>query len=138
MAKGLHREKISKRHKRSDSPGQAKRHAYLEVATALNLAVHGNDFNKDISKLEVSWMIDKILGERKAIMGFNGYLDRNSPGRITRGLKRMWDKNSKLDSDGSEAEWTSGRKKKEIEKARIANGGKADDDEGKFIFLINI
>lgn len=131
MAKGLHREKISKRRKRSDSPGQDKRHAHLEVATALNLAVHGNDFNKDISKREVSWMIDKILKDRKAIMGFNGYIERNSPGRITRGLKRMWDKNSKLDFDGSEFEWRNGRKAKEMEKARIANGGKVDDNEGR-------
>lgn len=151
MAKGLHRENPGKR---PDPPGREKRHAHLEVATALNKAVHGNDFESDISKLEVSKMIDKVLEERKAIVGAGGYMERATPGRITRGLKRMWDRSTKFDFDGSESEWKLGRKEKVMERLRIANGGavvndsleeeeiaivEADaNDEGKFTLILSI
>jgi hypothetical protein len=135
MAKGLHREKIKKgRRRSSDTPGRAKQHAHLEVATALNSAVHGSDYSKDIGKRDVSLMIDKILEERRAITGFNGYMERATPGRITRGLKRMWDRTTRFDYRGTQEEWRLGRRAKEMEKYRIARGGKPlinyTDDNG--------
>ena len=149
MAKGLHREDPTKK---SDTPGRARRHAHLEMATALNNALHGNDFENDISKREVSKMIDKILEERKAIVGPGGYMDRAVPGRITRGLKMMWERSTKFDFDGSMAEWNLGRKAKEmkklgigidnvvvdnaIEEGEIATQDGDDSDEGRFIPLV--
>ncbi|KIN07311.1 hypothetical protein OIDMADRAFT_47225 [Oidiodendron maius Zn] len=89
------------------------------MATALNNVLHGNDFENDISKRDVSKMIDKILEERKAIVGPGGYMDRAVPGRITRGLKMMWERSTKFDFDGSMAEWNLGRKVKEMKKLGI-------------------
>lgn len=122
MAKGVHREKRSKK---NDDPGHAKRHAHLEVATALNNAVHKNDYESDIPKQEVSRMIDQLLEERKAILGPGGYMDRATRGRITRGLKRMWDRPTKFDFNGSKGEWKRGRKEKEMAKHKTVNHGTA-------------
>jgi hypothetical protein len=148
MAKGLHREVPGKK---SDTPGRAKRHAHLEVASALNMAVHGNDFAKDIRKLEVSQMIDRILEERKAIVGPGGYMDRAAPGRITRSLKLIWARSTKFDFDGSMSEWKLGRRNREmaklgivigddvvekaIEEGELAIDGIDESNEGKFILL---
>jgi hypothetical protein len=119
MAKGLHLERHGRR---SDAPGAARRHAYLEVATALNNSVHKNEFERDINKREVTRMIDKFLEERKGIVGKGGYMERSTRGRITRGLKRLWDRTSKFDYDGSKIEWKLWRKAKVMEKERIAKG----------------
>lgn len=125
MAKGLH---LEGQGIRSDPPGAARRHAYLEVATALNNSIHKNDFEHDINKREVASMIDKFLEERKGVVGKGGYMERSTPGRITRGLKRLWDRTSKFDYDGSKIEWKLWRKAKEMEKERIAKSGASPCD----------
>ena len=150
MAKGLHCENPGK--KSDNNPERVKRHAHLEVATALNKAVYGDDFENDISKREISKMIDKILEERKAIFGSGGYMDRSVPGRITRGLKLMWERSTKFDFDGSMAEWKLGRKAKEmgklgiiiedtlvdntVEEGEIALDDADDSDKSMFIPLV--
>lgn len=120
MAKGIH---LAQNSNRIDDPSKLRRHAYLEVATALNESVHKNDYRNDIDKREVSRMIDWVLLKRKGIVGTGGYMERASPGRITRGLKMLWRRPTRFDFNGSVAEWNLGRKGAEAEKQRIANGG---------------
>jgi len=119
MAKGMH---LEERGKRSDQPGQQRQHAHLTVATALNDAVHKGDYEQDISKKEVSKMIDRVMEERKGVVGKGGYMERATNGRITRGLKRLWERPTKFDYDGSKSEWDLWRKAKEAERERIAKG----------------
>jgi hypothetical protein len=125
MAKGTH---IEERGKRSDTTGAARQHAYLEVATALNTAVYKNDFANDISKKEVVKMIDRVLEERKGVVGRGGYMERATRGRITRGLKRLWERPTKFDYDGSLIEWKLWRKAKEMENENIADRDSLDED----------
>ena len=119
MAKGMH---ISGRGKKTDDPNKMKQHAYLDVATALNDAVHKGDFANDIHKKEVAKMIDQLLVERKSVMGKGGYLERQFGGRITRGLKRVWERKPPVDFDGSVSEWKMWRKERETEKERERKG----------------
>jgi hypothetical protein len=128
MAKGTH---LEERGKRSDEPGAMRRHAYLNVATELNKAVHGNsNFGNDIDKKEVAKMIDKMLVEKKGVVGKGGYMERATRGRITRGLKRMWEREPSFDYDGSLSEWKQWRKESEAEKRRIAAGGAPRESSG--------
>jgi hypothetical protein len=73
-------------------------------------------------------MIDKMLLERKGVVGRGGYMERQAVPRITRGLKRLWERPTKFDYDGSLGEWKLGRKKVEQEKLRIAKGGTPAED----------
>jgi hypothetical protein len=120
MAKGMH---LEQRGKKSDDPNKARQHAYLEVATALNQAVHKDDYRNDLDKREVSRMIDWALLERKGVVGRGGYMERQVVPRITRTLRRMWERPTKFDYDGTLGEWNTGRKEREVEKMRIENGG---------------
>ena len=101
-----------------------RQHAYLNVATELNKAVNGeNGFGNDIDKKEVAKMIDKMLVEKKGVVGKGGYMERSTKGRITRGLKRMWEREPSFDYDGSLSEWGQWRKKSEAEKRRVTADG---------------
>lgn len=125
MAKGMH---LEERGKRSDEPGAMRRHAYLNVATELNLAVNGkNGYGEDIDKREVAKMIDRMLVEKKGVVGKGGYMERATRGRITRGLKMAWERSKGADFDGSLGEWNQWRKESEEEK-RLSIGGSSEDD----------
>jgi hypothetical protein len=119
MARSLHLDS-----NRNDEPSAARRHAYLNVATELNKAVNGDrDFGNDIDKREVTKMIEKMLVEKKGVIGKGGYMERATRGRITRGLRQMWGREPSFDYDGSLSEWNQWRKASEEEKSRIAAGG---------------
>lgn len=126
MAKNMH---LEEKGNRNDEEGVMRRHAYLNVATALNEAVNGKNggFGDDIDKKEVAKMIDKMLVEKKGVVGKGGYMERATSGRITRGLKRMWEREPSFDYDGSLSEWNQWRKVDEEEKRRIATGGALKD-----------
>jgi hypothetical protein len=126
MARGTH---LEERGKRTDDNSVLRQHAYLNVATKLNEAVHKGDYVNDITKKEVSKMIDKVLVERKGVVGKGGYMERSTSGRVTRGLKRAWDRNPPIDFDGSLSEWSQWRKASEAEKERIAKGGAPKEPE---------
>lgn len=83
------------------------KHAYADVATALNRALNYRDETQDIAVEEVSAMIDKLLSERKAAVKF---MERQKLGKVTRSMKRVWDRG--LNFDGSVKEWLNGRKEK--------------------------
>ena len=120
LAKGVH---LEERGKATDEASVMRQHAYLNVATELNKAVNGeNGFGNDIDKKEVARMIDKMLVEKKGVVGKGGYMERSTKGRITRGLKRMWEREPSFDYDGSLSEWDQWRKKSEAEKRRITGG----------------
>lgn len=125
MAKGMH---LEERGQRNDEAGAMRRHAYLNVATELNKAVNGaNDFGNDIDKKEVAKMIDRMLVEKKGVVGKGGYMERATRGRITRGLKRMWQRKPGFDYDGSQSEWKQWRREREVERKRVADGGTPKD-----------
>jgi hypothetical protein len=114
---------LEERGKGNDEPGDMRRHAYLNVATELNKAVNGaSDFGRDIDKKEVSRMIDRMLIEKKGVVGKGGYMERATNGRITRGLKRMWEREPSFDYDGTLSEWKQWRKESEAKKRCIAEG----------------
>jgi hypothetical protein len=72
------------------------KHAHRDVADALNRALnYGNQAN-DIPVEEVSKMIDRLLEERKDAMG---YLERQGCGRVTRGVKMVWNRGVRVDRD---------------------------------------
>lgn len=121
MAKGMH---LEERGNRRDEPGASRQHAYLNVATELNKAVNGaNGFQNDIDRKEVAKMIDRMLVEKKGVVGKGGYMERATNGRITRGLKKMWNREPSFDYNGSETEWKQWRKESETEKRRTSPGG---------------
>ncbi|KAL3425039.1 hypothetical protein PVAG01_04320 [Phlyctema vagabunda] len=118
LCKGMH---LSHPKKRADDPRTAKRHAYLNVATELNKALHGNSFEKDIPQVEVTQKIDEIL----AAKGFANYLSRSRVGKITRSMRIVFQRRPLLSFDGSIFEWEHGRKAVEMEKEqekRLARG----------------
>jgi len=121
MARGIHLPPVKM--KRDEDEGAARQHAHVNVATDLNAALNGeSNFVNDISKRDVSRMIDRILSEKKGIMGPGGYMERSKFPRITRGLRRVFERQSKLDFDGSESEWNLWRREEEAEKRRIKMG----------------
>jgi hypothetical protein len=95
----------------------------LEFAKALNKSAHGSHLGNYIDKKEVAKKLKQMLQEKKAVVGLGGYLDRASVGRITRGPKLMWGRNSKQDFDGSLTDWNEWRQEAEFEKQCVANGG---------------
>lgn len=120
MAKGLH---LEERGNRQDDVRAMRQNAYLNVATELNKAVNGiNHFGNDIDRKEVARMIDKMLVEKKGVVGKGGYMERATRGRITRGLKIMWNRKPSFDYNGTQIEWKAWRKESEAEKRRIAAG----------------
>jgi hypothetical protein len=68
-------------------------------------------------------MIDKMLQEKKAVVGKNGYMERSGVKKLTRSLRLMWQRNTKFGYDGSKEEWELWRRDTEMEKNRISNGG---------------
>ncbi|RDL37425.1 uncharacterized protein BP5553_04858 [Venustampulla echinocandica] len=119
MAKGVH---LEGRSKRKDDPGSARHAAQLNFATELNKALHGNDFRQDISKKEITRMVEKMMVERKHVVGKGGLMERQGTARLTRSLRMAWETNRKMDFNGSIGEWKDGRKLVEINKERVAKG----------------
>jgi hypothetical protein len=62
-------------------------------------------------------------------MGKGGYMERSTTGRITRGLKRAWERNPPIDFDGSLSEWKQWRKASEAGNESFANGGAPKETE---------
>lgn len=67
-------------------------------------------------------MLDRMLQEKKGVVGKGGLMERQRTGRITRFLRMAWESNRKSDYDGSVSEWSQGRKKKEDDKLRAEQG----------------
>ena len=122
MARGVHLPSVKR--KRNQDEDEARQQAHINVATDLNIALNGKSyFGNDITKREVSMMIDRILSKKKGIMGPGGYMERSSFPRITRGLKRAFERHTKLDFNGGESEWKLWRKGEEAEKNWIKEEG---------------
>ena len=124
MAKGMHHEvKDSTKKKKSsydDEEEASKTNTYLNVATALNNAVHQGDYTKDIDKKEVTAMIDKMMVEYKGVLGKGGLLERQKVPRMTRGMKLMLSRNPTIKHNGTMGEWQEGgRKPKELARLEI-------------------
>lgn len=119
MARGVH---LAERPSREDDIPKGKFNTYLNFATELNHALHGTDYKQDIPKRKVAKILDKMLTEKKAVVGKGGLMERQQTGRLTRALRMAWECNRKGDFDGSLSEWNAGRKEMETEKLREKNG----------------
>jgi hypothetical protein len=111
---------------RKDLPSTVLKNTYLNFATELNLALHGTDYEQDIPKREVTKMLERVLREKKAVMGL---IERQKTGRITRGVRMAWESGRRGDFDGSVGEWNNGRKEK-VEDRRRAECGLPPLDRG--------
>lgn len=74
------------------------KHAHRDVADALNRALNFGNQGNDIPAEEVSRMIERLMETRKDAMG---YLERQRCGRVTRGVKRVWNRGLRLDFGGT-------------------------------------
>ncbi|KUJ19051.1 uncharacterized protein LY89DRAFT_475423 [Mollisia scopiformis] len=106
IAKGVH---LEERVRRSDAPGTARVNAYENFATQLNVALHRNDYKSDISKREITYMLDHLLAEYKHVVGKGGLVERNAGGRITRAMRMSFARPARGFS-GSQTEWENGRR----------------------------
>ncbi len=88
----------------------------------LNDAVHKNDYSNDISKREVTKMLDQMLEERKGVVGKGGLVERMRGGRVTRTVTLCWERRRPIGFDGSLSEWNNGRKKQVEKKERDTLG----------------
>jgi hypothetical protein len=137
MARGVHLVAPSRRRKeRKDLAAARKNHAYLTFATELNLALNKSDVESDINIKDVKQMIDRMLIEKKGLLGKGGYMERAGQGRITRSLKRIWDREPGFDYNGSLGEWDSWRKSAEAKKRSgvkpVENDGVLESIEGNY------
>lgn len=86
---------------------------YVDVATALNRALHKSDYTNDIPVEEVEKLLHFFLRDRK---GAIAVIDRQPTARLTRSLHRIW--NRGLNFLGTKDEWDNGRKAAEEVKRR--------------------
>lgn len=123
------------------------KHAHHDVADALNRSLnYGNQAN-DIPVEEVSAMITKLMQQRKDAVG---YLERQKISRVTRAMKRVWNRGARVHVAGcgrkdvgegfanKESTVKTARGRKNLGKANAAaqmnTGGFASDsdDQGEF------
>ncbi|KFY45214.1 hypothetical protein V495_03078 [Pseudogymnoascus sp. VKM F-4514 (FW-929)] len=122
---GLEKDELSKLadstapHKKRRNTRRAKEVAdpdrlkYVDVATALNRALHKSDYTNDIPVEEVEKLLHFFLRDRK---GAIAVIDRQPTARLTRSTHRIW--NRGLNFLGTITEWDNGRKAAEEVKRR--------------------
>lgn len=86
---------------------------YVDVATALNRALHKSDYTHDIPVEEVEKLLHFFLRNKK---GAIAVIDRQPAARLTRSTHRIW--NRGLNFLGTITEWKGGRKATEEVKRR--------------------
>lgn len=86
---------------------------YVDVATALNRALHKSDYTHDIPVKEVEKLLHFFLRDRK---GAIAVIDRQPTARLTRTTHKIWARGLKF--LGTKAEWDNGRKAAEEIKRR--------------------
>jgi hypothetical protein len=118
LAKGT----VTDEHGRKNDSLFSETNVYLTFATKLNIALHGTDYAKDISKEDVTSMLDTMFIQRKGVVGRGGLMERQAVGRITRSLKMTWERNKPIDFDGSLGEWNAGRKWRVMSKYLVGKG----------------
>lgn len=73
------------------------RHAHRDVADALNRSINFGNQANDIPVEEVSAMITKLMDEKKDAVA---YLERQKISRVTRAMKRVWDRGVRVERVG--------------------------------------
>ena len=105
-----HKHRNTRRAKEVADPDRFK---YVDVATALNRALHKSDYTHDIPVEEVEKLLHFFLRDRK---GSIAVIDRQPAARLTRSTNRIWRRG--LNFLGTKAEWEDGRKAAEEIKRR--------------------
>jgi hypothetical protein len=95
----------------------------------LNRSLNYGNHERDIPAEEVSAEIDRLMEERKDAVGF---MERQRVGRITRAMKRVWERGAKV---GEWADAENARGGKGPSSATAANQGEStgvvDDSNGQ-------
>lgn len=117
-----HKHRNARRAKEVADPDKFK---YVDVATALNRALHKSDYTHDIPVEEVEKLLHFFLRDRK---GSIAVIDRQPTARLTRSTNRIWRRG--LNFLGTIAEWEDGRKaaeeiKRQEDQERRLNVGNA-------------
>ncbi|KFY19034.1 hypothetical protein V493_08181 [Pseudogymnoascus sp. VKM F-4281 (FW-2241)] len=105
-----HKHRNSRRVKEVADPDKFK---YVDVATALNRALHRSDYTNDIPVEEVEKLLHFFLRDRKGAIAI---IERQPTARLTRSTHRIWLRGLKF--LGTQAEWEGGRKAAEEVKRR--------------------
>lgn len=105
-----HKHRNTRRAKEVADPDKFK---YVDVATALNRALHKSDYTHDIPVEEVEKLLHFFLRDRK---GSIAVIDRQPTARLTRSTNRIWRRG--LNFLGTKAKWEDGRKAAEEIKRR--------------------
>jgi hypothetical protein len=126
------------------------RHAHRDVADALNRSINFGNQANDIPVEEVSAMITKLMDEKKHAVA---YLERQKISRVTRAMKRVWDRGARVEGMGGrrkdvggsfldkeptveEGCGREGRCKVTAAAPHVANRGFASGSDGQGEFLV--
>lgn len=99
--------------RRAKEVADPERFKYVDVATALNRALHKSDYTHDIPVEEVEKLLHFFLRDRK---GAIATIERLPTARLTRSSHRIWNRGLKF--LGTKTEWENGRKAAEEVKRR--------------------
>ncbi|EHL02613.1 hypothetical protein M7I_1407 [Glarea lozoyensis 74030] len=100
----------------------ARQRTYENFCTALNTALHKDDYAQDIYSKDIIKQLEKMLKERKHVVGPGGLVERGKTRRITRALTNAWNRGSQMNFDGSMGEWEEWRKRALENESRRAKG----------------
>jgi hypothetical protein len=98
---------------RSTTEHAARQRSNENFCTALNDALHGDDYFEDIYKKDIIKQLNKMLLERKHVVGLGGLVERSGVRHLTRAINNAWKRGSQLNFDfrKRELENESGRSK---------------------------
>jgi hypothetical protein len=114
---------------RSTTEYAARKVSNENFCTALNSALHGEDYSEDLYQKDIIKQLDKVLLERKHVVGPGGLVERGQAKRLTRTIHSAWKRGSKLNFDGSIAEWEEWRKRAVENESRRSKGLRSLEEE---------
>jgi hypothetical protein len=121
IVRGAHLQDYTTTH-RSTTEYAAKQISNENFCTALNAALHGDDFSQDLYRKDIIKQLNKMLLERKHVVGPGGLVERGQAKHLTRTIHSAWKRGSKLNFDGSIAEREEWRKRAVENESRRSKG----------------
>jgi hypothetical protein len=107
---------------RLTSEHAARQTTYENFCTALNTALHKEDYAQYIYSKDIIKQLEKMLKERKHVVGPGGLVERGKASRLTRALTNAWNRGSQMNFDGSIGEWEEWRQRALENESRRAKG----------------
>lgn len=109
--------------KTSFSLSKSMKHGHRDVADMLNRSLNYRNHADDIPAEEVSAMIDRLMEERKDAVGL---MERQTVGRITRVMKRAWERSARVDGVATGRKVRGGKGRGKAAAATVALKGNED------------